>query len=77
MVENRMGDTTIVEDTVLSYWIEITDPDDITIDGEDVDIRYNSKDGNQYITIKIDVLYEKLKTENIDLIKKWKEHLKS
>jgi hypothetical protein len=56
----------------MSYWIEITDPDDITIDGDDVDIRYNSKDGNCYITLKLDFLYEKIRNENIDLMKKWK-----
>ena len=76
-----MGDTTIVEDTVLSYWIEITDPDDITIDGDDVDICYNSKDGNNYITIKLDLLSKKLQEEmkrrDLNLAKFWRDFLQS
>jgi len=45
----------------MSNWIEVDDPEDIDIDGDDIDIFIgNDKFGNNYVTIPLSIMQEKI-----------------
>ncbi len=51
----------------MSNWIEVTDPEDIEIDGEDINILYsNDKFGNNYIHFKKQMIIDLLAKEKTE-----------
>ena len=54
----------------MSTWIEVTDIDDVEIDGSDVNIRYShDRDGSNYITVPVHLMVRVLRDSGIIPVK--------
>ena len=54
----------------MSTWIEVTDIDDVEIDGDDINILYDhSPNGNNYITVPVHLMVRVLRDSGIIPVK--------